>query len=46
MNGASDETPVHTVYLDDFYMDKYEVTNALYKACVEAGGCTLPQDQF
>jgi len=32
----------HTVYLDDFYMDKYEVTNDLYKACVDAGGCTAP----
>jgi len=41
-NGESDETPVHTVYLDDFYMDKYEVTNALYKTCVDAGGCKTP----
>ena len=24
------ETPRHTVYLDSFYMDRYEVTNALY----------------
>jgi formylglycine-generating enzyme required for sulfatase activity len=24
------ERPVHTVYLDAFYMDKYEVTNELY----------------
>jgi formylglycine-generating enzyme required for sulfatase activity len=27
---------------DNFYMDKYEVTNALYKECVDAGICLLP----
>jgi formylglycine-generating enzyme required for sulfatase activity len=43
-NGALDEKPVHTVNLPAFYMDKYEVTNALYKACVEASGCSKPQD--
>ena len=31
-----DETPVHTVYLDAFYMDKYEVTNAQYKEFIDA----------
>ena len=31
-----DEKPVHTVYLEAFYMDKYEVTNAQFKAFVEA----------
>ena len=30
------EVPVHTVYVDAFYMDKYEVTNAQFKAFVDA----------
>ncbi len=29
-NGENDEKPVHTVTLDDFYIDKYEVTNSDY----------------
>jgi len=33
------ESPVHTVYLDGFWIDTYEVTNARYKACEDAGGC-------
>jgi formylglycine-generating enzyme required for sulfatase activity len=40
--GFDDEKPVHSVYLDDFYIDKYEVTNALYRACAEAGACQPP----
>ena len=36
--GQSDERPVHTVYLDTFYMDETEVTNAMYRTFVEATG--------
>ena len=32
----NDERPVHTVYIDAFFMDKHEVTNAQYKKFVEA----------
>lgn len=39
----SDEYPAHQVYLDAFYIDKYEVTNILYAVCVKAGECKLPQ---
>jgi formylglycine-generating enzyme required for sulfatase activity len=41
--GIDDERPAHQVYLDAFYMDIYEVTNSLYQACVDVGGCTPPQ---
>jgi formylglycine-generating enzyme required for sulfatase activity len=29
-------TPIHTVYLDDFYIDAYEVTNTQFKAFIDA----------
>ena len=36
--GDEDELPVHTVYLDAFYMDIYEVTVGQYREFVEATG--------
>jgi sulfatase modifying factor 1 len=38
-----DETPRHTVYVDDFYMDKYEVTNKQYRMFVQATGRNEPE---
>lgn len=42
-DGRSDEKPVHPVYLNAFYIDIYEVTTALYDACVYAGACQSPK---
>lgn len=38
-----DEEPVHTVYLDGFWIYKTEVTNAMYEKCVNSGNCTAPR---
>ncbi|MEK7396964.1 MAG: formylglycine-generating enzyme family protein, partial [Candidatus Poribacteria bacterium] len=39
----ADETPRHTVFVDAFYMDVYEVTNAQYKKFVQATGHKEPE---
>ena len=38
----ADEEPAHTVYLEDYYMDKYEVNIASYRECVTRGTCEPP----
>jgi serine/threonine-protein kinase len=36
------EHPRHKVYVDAFWIDQTEVTNARYKKCVDAGACSPP----
>jgi formylglycine-generating enzyme required for sulfatase activity len=43
-DGAEDEQPVHTVILNDFYIDQYEVTNSQYATCVNEGVCDPTTD--
>jgi formylglycine-generating enzyme required for sulfatase activity len=42
-SGQDDEQPSHTVYLDDFWIDRTEVTNGMYLVCVVAGECEAPR---
>jgi iron(II)-dependent oxidoreductase len=42
--GENDERPQHTVFLDAFYIDKYEVTNFQYKQFMDATGHGAPAD--
>jgi len=40
--GDANAKPTHQVALDAYYVDKYEVTNALYETCVNMGVCQPP----
>jgi len=41
--GEDDEKPVHSVYVDRFYMDKYEVTVAQFREFCKAEGREMPE---
>ena len=41
-DARNDEKPVHTVYLDAFYIDKYEVTVGQYKQFIRETGHRAP----
>jgi formylglycine-generating enzyme required for sulfatase activity len=43
--GNPDASPSQTIYLDDYYIDVFEVTNTGYAACVTAGVCSPPEYQ-
>jgi formylglycine-generating enzyme required for sulfatase activity/glyoxylase-like metal-dependent hydrolase (beta-lactamase superfamily II) len=40
--GNPDELPVHKIYLSDYYIGKYEVTNREYKQFMDDGGYKNP----
>ncbi len=42
--GDAGSRPAHTVFLEAFYIDKYEVTNEMYDACVYAVECRKPRN--
>lgn len=38
------DNPPHIVYLDDYWIDRTEVSNSMYAQCILAGECELPAD--
>jgi eukaryotic-like serine/threonine-protein kinase len=44
--GLMDEKPVHAVQLDAFWLDRTEVTNEMYRKCVQAEKCDEPSNQL
>lgn len=45
-SGPNNEIPAHSVQLDSYYIDKFEVTNAQYQLCVVDGTCIAPSKTF
>jgi len=44
-DGLPDVRPMRRVHLSSYWIDRYEVTNAQYRRCVEAGICSPPKDR-
>lgn len=42
----ANEKPKRTIYLDSFWIYKYEVTNAQYRSCIASGSCQGNSDQY
>jgi len=42
-NEQDNEKPIHNVYLDAYYIDRYEVAHKDYRKCVIAGVCATPK---
>jgi len=42
--GVLDEKPAHSVFMDSYYIDKYEVTNEQFELCVQLKICRRPID--
>jgi len=40
--GLTDEQPIHKVDLDAYWVDRTEVTNDMYRKCVQTGVCNKP----
>jgi formylglycine-generating enzyme required for sulfatase activity len=41
---VGDDNPEHQVYIESFWIDIDEVTNARYRRCVDTGACYEPMD--
>jgi eukaryotic-like serine/threonine-protein kinase len=40
--GAANNRPIHQVNLEDYWIDKTEITNSMYDQCVRAKKCAMP----